>query len=66
MPFNGREVKAHTALAGQGDRYPVEVFGQSRTLVRYKSWLRVGRVHVSLEVWAEGLPGFDNSYGWEE
>jgi len=34
--------------------------------VRYKSWLRVGRVHVSLEVRAEGLPEFDNSYGWEE
>lgn len=57
MPFNGREVQPHIEVAGQGDRYPVEVFGRSRTLVRYDSWLRVGRVHVALEVWAEELPG---------
>ena len=66
MPFNSREVQAYTALAGQGDRYPVEVFGRSRTLVRYKSWLRVARVHVSLEVWAEELPKIGNSYAWGE
>ena len=44
----------------------MEVFGRSGTLVRYKSWLRVGRVHVSLEASAEALPGFDHSYGSEE
>jgi len=47
MPFNGCEVKVDTEVEGQWDRYPMEVFGRSETLIRYKSWLRVGRVHVS-------------------
>jgi len=46
--------------------YPVAAFDKTKTLMKYKTRLQVGRVYVSLEVWAEALPGIDNSYGWEE
>ncbi len=74
LTVNGHQVDADGPLRDDEDdrlenhftAYPVAAFDKTKTLMKYMTRLQVGRVYVTLEVWAEGLPGFDNSYGWEE